>query len=281
MCAARHPRPSPVLCSAAVAVAMVSAAAVARAEDPAPGAAPVPVWEGAVGLMLNHSANYQGAADSRNRLVPGFFLRYGRFSATNASGFVTRRNDDVERGVAAELLRRDDLRVSLSARFDGGRDADSDAALRGLPDVRPTLRLRLSALKHLSDGWQVSAAISPDVLNRGGGVLADLGLGREWYVTRDLRASIGTGTTWASGRYLQSYFGVTPAQSTVTGMRTIQPGAGLRDLSLGAGLYAVLGPHWVGFASVGATHLLGDAADSPLTHRTNTWSAYSGVAWRF
>ena len=30
-----------------------------------------------------------------------------------------------------------------------------------------------------------------------------------------------------------------------------------------------------------ATHLLGGAARSPLTHRVNTWSAYSGLAWRF
>lgn len=259
-------------------------AGAAWADDlvaPKPPVAAGPAWEGALGLMLNHSPNYQGAADSRTRLVPGFFARYGRFTATNAGGFVTRRNDDVERGVAAELVRRDDLRVSLSARFDGGRDADSDPALHGLPDVRPTVRLRLSVQKRLADGWQVSGALSPDVFNRGGGVLADLGVGREWYLSRDLRATLNAGTTWASGRNLQSYFGVTPAQSAITGLRATEPGAGLRDVGASAGLFAVLGPHWVGFASLGASHLLGDAAASPLTHRRNTWSMLSGVAWRF
>lgn len=277
-------RPSLACGLAALVAGLGLSAGAVWADGPVAPKAPVaaaPAWEGALGLMLNHSPKYQGAADSRTRLVPGFFLRYGRFTATNAGGFVTRRNDDVERGVAAELVRRDDLRVSLSARFDGGRDADSSPALQGLPDVRPTVRLRLSVVKRLVDGWQVSGALSPDVFNRGGGVLADLGVGREWHLSPDLRATLNAGTTWASGRNLQSYFGVTPAQSALTGLRAAQPRGGLRDVGASAGLFAVLGPHWVGFASLGASHLLGDAAASPLTHRRNTWSLLGGVAWRF
>lgn len=276
----------PTLSAWLAALAAAGLACAVRAEGvvaPEPAAAVVsgPAWEGALGLMLNHGPNYQGAADSRTRLVPGFFLRYGRFSATNAGGFVTKRNDDVERGVSAELLRRDDLRVNLSARFDGGRDAGSDPALNGLPDVRPTVRLRLAAVKRFPLGWQLSGAFSPDVVGRGGGKVAEVGLGREWMLSPSLRATMGTTTTWADSRYLRSYFGITPAQSALTNLPVAEPGSGLRDASASAGLYAVLGPHWVGFASLSATHLLGGAARSPLTHRVNTWSAYSGLAWRF
>lgn len=255
----------------------------ARADDApaAPASTAAPAWEGALGLMLNHGPTYQGSADSRTRLVPGFFLRYGRFSATNAGGFVTKRNDDVERGVSAELLRRDDLRVNLSARFDGGRDAGSDPALDGLPDVRPTLRLRLAAVKRFAHGWQLTGSVSPDVVGRGGGTVAEAGLGREWRLSPTLRATMGTTTTWADSRYLRSYFGITPAQSALTNLAVAEQSSGLRDVSASAALYAVFGPHWVGFASLNATHLLGGAARSPLTHRVNTWSAYSGLAWRF
>ena len=240
-----------------------------------------PVWEGALGLLVNHSPTYQGSADQKSSLIPGFFVRYGGFTATNSGGFVTRRDDDVERGLAAEILRQENLRVSLSARFDAGRDAGSDPALNGLPDVAATLRLRVSALRRLSEGWQLGLALSPDLLGRGGGTLVDASLRREWRLTPSVQANLGANITWANSRYARSYFGVTPAQSGVTGLAAFEPRSGLRNLGVSASLHADFGPSWFGFTGVNASHLTGDARRSPLTHRSNSWSSNSGLAWRF
>ena len=238
-------------------------------------------WEGAVGLIAHHSPNYLGASASRWHLNPGLFLRFGRFSITTSGGFVTRRNDLVERGLTAELIQRDDFLLSLSARFDGGRDAGSDTALTGLPDLRPTVRARLSAVVNLSPAWRWSAAVSPDLLGRGGGVLVDTGLTYEWPLAPRLKAQIGLGTTWADRAYAQSYFGITPAQSQASGHAAYSARAGLRDVSANAGLRIDLGPRWIGFAGVSARALQGPSLASPLVQQRSDWSANGGLAWRF
>ncbi len=238
-------------------------------------------WEGAVGLIASHSPNYLGASASRLHLTPGLYLRYGRFSVTSTGGFVTRRSDALERGLTAELIQRDDFRLSLSARLGGGRDAGSDAALTGLPDLRPTLRARLSAVMNLSPAWRWSAAVSPDLLGRGGGVLVDSGVSYEWRLAPRWWAQVGITATWADQTYAQSYFGVTPAQSLASGHAAYSARAGLRDVAANAGLRIELGPRWIAFAGLSAQALQGPSLDSPLVHQRSDWSANGGLAWRF
>jgi outer membrane scaffolding protein for murein synthesis (MipA/OmpV family) len=266
------------------AAALCSAGVQAADADPDPNPASAkatPRWEGAVGVSVLHSPTYLGSSDYRTRVVPGLFLRYGRFALTTASGFVTRSNDEVNRGVSAELVQRDHLRVTLSARLDGGRDPDADDFLRGLDRIRPTVRARLSALRRFDSGWRLGAALSPDVLGRGGGLLADANVSYEWLLTPHLRGNAGFGLTAADGRYMRSYFGVSAAESVRSGHAEYSPGAGLRDVGVSFGLRADLGPHWVGYANAGTLRLLGPTLDSPLTRGRSGWSASAGLAWRF
>lgn len=252
-------------------------AADARADD-----APVrSEWEGAVGLIAHRNPNYLGSGNAQWHLNPGLFLRYGRYSITTSGGFVTRHNDEVERGLAAELVSRDDLRVSLSARIDGGRDASADDNLNGLPDVRPTIRARLAVIRELGNGWRVTGGLNPDLLGRGGGLTADAGVAYEWRLAPGFVATASVGGTWANQRYMQSYFGVTPEQSAASSHPAYRPGSGLRDLGWGLGLRADLGPRWIGFAGLGATRLQGPTLDSPLTTGRSSWNINGGLAWRF
>lgn len=254
----------------------VTAAAAADTATPPPAA-----WEGAVGVLGQYGPSYQGAAASKLHLRPGLYLRYGRFSVTTTGGFVTRRNDDVERGLAAELVSRDTLRVRASLRLDAGRDEDSDTMLKGLGNVRRTVRGRLSVVKELGGGWKLGAGLSPDLLSRGGGVLMDAGLSYELPLSPTLRAGAGLTLSGGDSRYMQSYFGVTPEQSQRSGHPVYEPSAGLRDLGFGINLRADLGPHWIGFVNAGTSQLKGPTLDSPLTRRRDTWGLGGGLAWRF
>ncbi len=246
----------------------------------APAANDAP-WEGAIGLVVNHSPNYLGAANGSWNVNPSLFLRFGRFSVTSNGGFAKRRNDEAERGVTAELVRTERWLLRLSGRLDGGRAAGSDEAFSGLPDIRATLRARLSVVQQLGNGWRLSAGLSPDLLGRGGGIMADAGITHEWRVAPGMVANVGLGGNWADRRYHQSYFGITPSQSLSSGYRVYTPSAGLRDLNASAGLRIDLGPHWVAYTGVGANQLQGQALDSPLTRRRAGWSANGGLAWRF
>src|SRR5262245_9398597 len=242
--------------------------------------------EVAVGPMLAFRPEYQGAAHWGTTLDLGVFVRWGRFTITNASGFVTRRDDDVMRGLAADLVRTDNWRANLALRIDNGRTSKDSAALTGLPDIERTVRGRLLVTRSFPDNWGATLGVSADLLGRGGGTLVDFGpshdipiaLGEPW---RKSRISLGMAFTAADRRYMQSYFGITPQQAAITGYPEYTPGAGLRDVSVGIALRSYYGERWVGYIGSSASHLLGPALASPLTQRSNSWSINGGVAYRF
>jgi MipA family protein len=58
-------------------------------------------------------------------------------------------------------------------------------------------------------------------------------------------------------------------------------GNGLRDVSASLNLRTELDSHWLLLGGIGATRLLGPAADSPYTPKDGNWSASLGLAYRF
>lgn len=240
-----------------------------------------PKWEGAIGVNLSYAPAYAGAADTVLKARPGFFLRYGRFTVTNSSGFVTRRSDDVVRGLGIDLLQGADLRLNLALRFDQGRSDGDSPDLQGLGDVSMTVRARLSGTWRFAPAWRAGASVSVDAFGRGGGHLGDVSVAREFRGDDGSLLTVGSGLSFAGDRYTQSYFGVNDAQSAATGYPVYTPGGGLRDATVFANWRRDLGPRWIWLAQAGVNHLLGPAADSPLTRRTTTWSLGTGLAWRF
>ncbi len=257
----------PLLCAA-----MALLASPAQAE---------PKWEGAIGLLASDSPAYQGASERKLKVHPGFFLRYGRFSITNTGGFVSRSSDEVVRGVGFELVRSDAVRVSLGLRYDGGRGEDSANSLAGMGDVKNTVRARIAANWRLDEQWRVSASWNVDAFGRGGGNLGEIGLQHERRLGPHTVWTAGSSLTVAGDRYLQSYFGVSPEQAARSGYPVFETGSGLRDIAVSTGFRAEFGPRWIGLAGIGVSHLLGPAADSPLTGRTTTFGVNAGLAWRF
>jgi len=135
--------------------------------SPAPG--PSPNFEGAIGLQLTSSPQYQGSELRRISPKPGIYLRWGRFSVATSSNFVTRYDDEVVRGGGAELIQRDDLRVQLGLRYDPGRKTRVSPDLAQRDEVRNTLRARVSAVWQPVRDWRFSAGWSGDILGRDGG----------------------------------------------------------------------------------------------------------------
>lgn len=238
-------------------------------------------WEGAVGPLLSNGPAYAGAAERKTKLTPGFYLRYGSLTVTNASGFITRNNEEVVRGLGLDLSPRPDFKLSLALRFDGGRSESTSSALQGLGNVRPTVRARLAARWLLDEHWRLGGAVSVDALGRGGGYLGDLNLSREQRWSPSTTWITGAATTLAGDRYMQTYFGVTPAQAARTGLAVYQPQAGARDVTLFANLRSEITPRWVALGGVNVTRLLGPAADSPLTKKPASVAVTAGLAWSF
>lgn len=258
-------------------------ASAADAADPAakPASAKKDKFEGALGLVLTYGAEYTGGQKRKFSLTPAGFLRYGRISVSGAGGFTTRRADDVERGLAAELVRRSRLRVNLALRYDTGRDEADSEDLRGMGDIEPTVRARLLARYSPDDLWTISLGSSVDLLGRGGGYWADLGVTRGWRLGPDTRLSIGASLAMAGDRYLQHWYGVSEAQSAASGYPVFKPREGLRDIAVAATLRTELTPRWGAFVGLSASRLIGSVADSPIVKDPAGWKATGGLAWRF
>ena len=268
------------------ATALCLAATTSRAEDaPAPVAdSPPPAGdtiEGAIGLLASYGPDYSGAAESHASASPGFFFRYHRLTITNASGFVTRRSDDVVRGVGLDLVRSDRVRLNFALRIDNGRGESASSALAGMGDIKRTVRGRASGTWQLGDGWRAGASWNLDLLGQGGGHYGDLSFAREQRISPDAVWNWGGSLAFAGSQYLRTYYGVSAEQSARSGYPVYVPGAGLRDASLFASLRADLSPRWVLLAGINGSRLLGPAADSPLTFKTLGWGLNGGLAWRF
>jgi outer membrane protein len=237
--------------------------------------------EGALGPVLLLSPEYEGASRRKVSVAPGFFLRWGRYSISNTGAFVTRRNDDVFRGLGIDLKHNDRLRYNLALRIDNGRRSNSSEALKGLDNVQTTVRGRVSATLQLEHGFKSALGWSPDLLGRGGGSTVDVGLSHDRILAPGFTWNVGTGLSWGNSRYMRSYFGITPSESVRSGYAVYTPGAGLRDATLATGWRLDIDRRWVAFWGGGVSRVLGPAAQSPLTMQRGQWSLNGGAAWRF
>lgn len=238
-------------------------------------------WEGAIGLNLSHRPEYSGAGLHVTKASPAFYLRWGRFSLTNASGFISRRSEDVVRGLGLDLADTGRLRASLALRVDQGRGEGGSEALAGTGDIKPTVRLRLNLGWKLDGPWRLGGSWSVDAFGRGGGHTGDISLGWEQPLDPRTRLTVNLSLAAAGDRYMQTWYGITPEQSARSGYAVYTPPAGWRDVTLGASLRRDLGDRWVWQAAGQLAQLLGPAADSPLTRRTTTWGVGTGLVWRF
>ena len=264
------------LCSATLACGALLVGFRAHAQEPPPTR-----FEGALGVIVSNTSTYAGAAERRTKLLPGFYLRYGRLSVTNASGFVTRSNVDVERGLGLDLAHSEALRVNVALRFDGGRSESDSAGLIGLGGIRSTVRARAAATWRPVAQWRLGAAWSHDLLGHGGGGFGELGVAREQRASPSTTWTVGAAVSMAESRYMKSYFGVTPEQAARSGYAQFNAQAGLRDSSLFANVRSEIAPRWVALGGASFTHLLGSAAASPHTRQANSVAVNAGLAWLF
>lgn len=94
-------------------------------------------------------------------------------------------------------------------------------------------------------------------------------------------AGLFTQATWANAKSTRAMYGVTPQQSSASGIRTYDAGSGLLFASYGFLWSVDLTQDWAVVGSVERRHLTGDAKRSPLTEESTNHYVSAGVAYRF
>ncbi|MFG6469120.1 MipA/OmpV family protein [Roseateles sp. BYS87W] len=235
-----------------------------------------------LGASLASRPEYDGAASRKTQLKPLWAVQWGRWriSTSGGSALLGFGREGVGAGASTLLVDNTRLRVGLALRMDSGRSSGDATTTQGLPDVKRTLRARLSASLNLAPDWTLSGNLSQDLLGRGGGLTAGADVGWRFYRSPTVEWAAGAGVSAGNAQNLRSYFGVPESAVAASGKPAYEPGAGLRDLHAGVSFTRPLSKHWFMFGGAGASRLLGPAADSPLVQQRDGQYANLGVAWR-
>ena len=265
-----------------------AASAVPQDAAPAPAsaasAASKPTLNYVLGGIVGSSPDYAGGAGRSYSLRPAWALEYGRFRLSTSRGSalmghgLAGRSDS---GASATLAQSDRFALNASLRIDQGDDGSDSPMRRGLPEVRSTLRARLSVGYALTPRWSVGAGVSQDVLGRDGGMLLSTNLGYSFPYSEQTRVSFGVGASFADRQYLRSHFGVpSSAAGSTSPLPAFDPKAGLYSVDAGVDVMVALSRHWVALGGVRVSQLQGDARRSPLTVQPVGYSASVGLAYR-
>ncbi|WP_417680874.1 MipA/OmpV family protein [Roseibium sp.] len=186
-------------------------------------------------------------------------------------------------GQIADGKKRSGFFVYPSFNFIGERSASDSADLTGTKTVNWALELGLGG-GFRTDHFRAFAELRQGI-NGHHGQVGQLGADAIFFPMDKVEWSIGPRTSFATGDYMDTYFGVTAAEAAASGGRltAYDPDAGFKSVGLATRIsYNVTDDvrlHLQG----GYDRLVGDAADSPITKAgdKNQFSIGLGATYRF
>ncbi len=256
------------------AVIFAAAAMPALAQAPAETRGDWRVNLGAIGFA---TPSYEGSNSYKARALPLVDIEWRDTVFLSA-----------ERGLGANVVTLRDpggrgaFRAGPFVNYRFSRDEGDDDDLRGMGDVKDGVDLGAFASYDFGPlGLRVAGRRNVSHSELGGTI--DLGLRYRLPPIGRTMLGFGPSATWADSDYMQSYFGVTAAQATASGMRAYSPSSGFKDVGLSANAMHPLGGNWALTGFGGYKRLIGDAADSPLVKDRGTPNQFRvglGISYR-
>lgn len=231
-------------------------------------------------IGVTASTSLDGSPSLKLRPMLAFQLGRVRVSTGGASALLSLGRNPVDPGLSAALLQDDRWSVSTALRLQRGRSSGNDPLLQGLPDVPNTVIGRLSVNYTLDPRWVVGASAAQDLLGNHVGLRFNARLRYRHPVSERTYWEAGLGASAGNHTYLQTHFGIAPADAVRTGRTAYVPDSGWESVSLGWTITRVVNRHWVAFAGLSASQLQGQAARSPLVTDRTSYGASAGIAYR-
>jgi MipA family protein len=220
------------------------------------------------GLIALNSPRYQGSGEQQTIAVPGIFLQ-------TSNGLFA----DPINGIGYSFDPAGDVNYGMRVNFETGRSVE--AALPGFEKIKPRLNPGVFANYKVNDALTLKSALRFGVGDALDGSVLNLGASYKIYSANYISAAINASVKYANSSYMQSYFGVTPAQSAASGLSAYQPSGGFSTAQVGLTLGFPISRQIYIFSSASVQRLLGDAANSPLTKKQTQPSAFIGSVYSF
>jgi len=188
-------------------------------------------------------------------------------------------------GLGVNFVTAPRVRIGVATPPELGRWASSSDRLRGWGDISFAVSAKLFARVEIVEPIALIASVRRQ-LGAANGTLVEAAASSTFPRTRHFIFSTTASVTWANALYMQSYFGVTPAQSAMAAsygelVPAYAASAGFRDAALTLSATVPFDRHWSLQSVVLVRLLLGDAQHSPVTER-RLQPTFSGfVAYNF
>lgn len=221
---------------------------------------------------------YSGSDENRvsTALVLDYSMRNGFFvSSTRGLGY-------------GNSLGNFDYSAALSYRT-GRKDhnVDSDTMSDGSDHLRGMGNVKGSALGVVGLGYKLtnwlSAQLQAEVpfSQRDNGAALHFGIVSPLYHSPKNSVTLGLTSSWGTNDYMQTYYGVSAAQSAASGFTQYHAGSGIYACSLNLDWTHNFTESWSVVADAGYTQLAGDARNSPIVQRKASPTGSLTVTYRF
>ena len=182
------------------------------------------------------------------------------------------------RGISVNVYSVGNLNFSGQLGYDTGRKQDDSDHLRGLGDV--DMGGVVGGMVAYEMGPAEFYASVSRTIGGSEGLEAKIGFDLAHNIDQ-FRFSAGVSATWADETYMETYFGVTAAQSAASGLAQYDIGAGFKRVDLDLAVTYMATEHWLVRGQIGIGYLLGDAADSPIVQEAFQPSGMVTLGYRF
>jgi len=219
------------------------------------GAVAVPDYEG--------SENYEAAPMPVARVQKGY--QYGQlFGLKLTSNLLSHPN--FRAGLVADFLpERDDVENNQVDRL---RTIDAALMLGGL--VGYDLELQ-------NGGLSFEVEWVHDVIDGNDGWLLTPEISYRSELSETWNLNLATSLTYASGDYMETYFSISSADSTRSGLSTFNASGGIKDVGVNLAVTYSFTENWTAGGLAGWKRLMNDAEDSPVTKVGNENQYIAGL----
>ncbi|MYM68001.1 MipA/OmpV family protein [Pseudoduganella sp. FT55W] len=226
------------------------------------------------GIGLAYMPEYAGA--DKSRVLPLPFLE-----KTYANGVFL----STQRGIGYET-KVGDFKVSAALGYDGGREDHKKNYFSGSDALKGMGEIKGSAQAVLSVGYQLGSVglgltTKQNINHREYGATYTLSANTPLYSDATDQIGLGMSATYGDRKHMQTYYGVTERQSIYSNYRPYTAKAGFENVNVGVNWSHVIDSNWSVRSALGASRLMTDAADSPLTKRKTTPMVMTALIYKF
>ena len=180
---------------------------------------------------------------------------------------------NISNGLGFHVVKTKSFILGSSLNYYERRDEDDSGELKGFGDIESGAEFQmfseyfLGELSFLNKNPGIVSLFGKfqhDITGSHGGWVLTGGMRHQVPISRRMELKMDYTISWASEKYMETYFDVYPNQAAKTSIVFYDAGGGIKDIGLGMGLTYDFDVHWILKGKLAYTRLLADAQDSPL-----------------